>query len=71
MNQVGYPLSADKRAYLMASVPAARAPFTVTDDGGRVVAAGGVGPDLGRWSGGFRTSTRSTSAASAAPARMP
>ena len=50
VNQVGYPLSADKRAYLMTSVPAARAQFTVTDDGGRVVAAGVVGPDLGRWS---------------------
>jgi endoglucanase len=54
VNQVGYPLSADKRAYLMASVPAARAPFTVTDDGGRVVAAGVVGPDLGRWSPRYR-----------------
>ena len=52
-NQVGYPLSADKRAYLMASVPAPRARFTVTDDGGRVVAAGRVGPDLGRWSRRF------------------
>ena len=50
VNQVGYPLSADKRAYLMTNVPAARAQFTVTDDGGRVVAAGVVGPDLGRWS---------------------
>ncbi len=50
VNQVGYPLSADKRAYLMTSVPAGRAQFTVTDDGGRVVAAGVVGPDLGRWS---------------------
>jgi endoglucanase len=54
VNQVGYPLSADKRAYLMASVPAARAPFTVTDAGGRVVAAGVVGPDLGRWSARYR-----------------
>jgi endoglucanase len=50
VNQVGYPLSADKRAYLMAGVPAARAQFTVTDEDGRVVAAGTVGPDLGRWS---------------------
>jgi endoglucanase len=50
VNQVGYPLSADKRAYLMTSVPAARAQFTVTDDGGRVAAAGVVGPDMGRWS---------------------
>jgi endoglucanase len=50
VNQVGYPRSADKRAYLMASVPAAGAQFTVSDDGGRVVAAGVVGPDLGRWS---------------------
>ena len=50
VNQVGYPLSADKRAYLMASVPAPGAPFTVTDGDGRTVAAGRVGPELGRWS---------------------
>ena len=50
VNQVGYPLAADKRAYLMASVPAPGAPFTVTDGDGRTVAAGRVGPDLGRWS---------------------
>jgi endoglucanase len=53
VNQVGYPLAADKRAYLMASVPAPRAPFTVTDGDGRTVAAGRVGPDLGRWSRRF------------------
>lgn len=50
VNQVGYPLGADKRAYLMASVPAPGAPFTVTDGDGRTVAAGRAGPDLGRWS---------------------
>ena len=53
VNQVGYPLAADKRAYLMASVPAPGAPFTVTDGDGRTVAAGRVGPDLGRWSRRF------------------
>ena len=53
VNQVGYPLAADKRAYLMASAPATGAPFTVTDSGGRAVASGRVGPDLGRWSGRF------------------
>ncbi len=50
VNQVGYPLAADKRAYLMASAPAPGAPFAVTDGDGRTVAAGRVGPDLGRWS---------------------
>ena len=53
VNQVGYPLAADKRAYLMASAPATGAPFTVTDSAGRAVASGRVGPDLGRWSGRF------------------
>jgi endoglucanase len=53
VNQVGYPRAADKRAYLMASVRAAGAPYTVTDGGGRTVASGRVGPDLGRWSRRF------------------
>jgi len=53
VNQVGYPRAADKRAYLMSSVPAEGAPFTVTDADGLAVASGRVGPDLGRWSGRF------------------
>ena len=53
VNQVGYPLAADKRAYLVASVAAAGARYAVADADGRAVASGRVGPDLGRWSGRF------------------
>ena len=53
VNQVGYPQAADKRAYLMTSVPAAGARYSLTDADGQTVAAGRVGPDVGRWSRRF------------------
>jgi endoglucanase len=53
VNQVGYLRAADKRAYLMAGVSAAGAPYTVIDGRGRTVASGRVGPDLGGWSRRF------------------
>ena len=83
VNQVGYPQAGDKRAYLMTSVAAAGARYSLTDADGQTVAAGRVGPDLGRWSRRFphvypidfsrvrRTGAFTLSVAGPAPASAP
>ena len=49
VNQVGYPDSASKRAYLMSTDVETGATFTVRA-GGSTVFTGSVGSDLGKWS---------------------
>ena len=51
VNQVGYATDATKRAYLITSVDASSASFTVL--GGSTSFSGPVGPDLGKWSKTF------------------
>jgi hypothetical protein len=53
VNQVGYPATAPKRAYLMSSSGAAGMPFTVRDEGGSTVFTGTVGQPSGSWSKAF------------------
>jgi endoglucanase len=50
VNQVGYPSTASKRAYLMASAAETGATFTVANASGQTVASGPVGASLGSWS---------------------
>ena len=50
VNQVGYPASATKRAYVMATASAAGAAFSVKNAAGTVVYTGTVGANLGAWS---------------------
>ena len=83
VNQAGYPQAGDKRAYLMTTVAAAGARYSLTDADGQTVAAGRVGPDLGRWSRRFphvypidfsrvrRTGAFTLSVAGPAPASAP
>jgi endoglucanase len=53
VNQVGYPASATKRAYVMSNVSQAGSPFSVKNASGTVVYTGTVGADLGAWSSAF------------------
>jgi endoglucanase len=53
VNQVGYPLAASKRAYLMASGAEAGATFTVRNAAGATVLSAPVGPNLGSWSSAY------------------
>jgi endoglucanase len=53
VNQVGYPSSASKRAYLMSSIAETGATFSVTDQAGTTVFSGTVGANLGKWSNSF------------------
>ena len=53
VNQVGYPTTAAKRAYLMSNVPETGATFTVTNATGTVL-TGPVGANLGAWSNSFK-----------------
>jgi endoglucanase len=54
VNQLGYPSSAPKRAYLMTSSPDAGATYSVRRvSDSAVVFTGTVGASLGSWSGGF------------------
>ncbi|HZP90137.1 MAG TPA: glycoside hydrolase family 9 protein [Actinomycetota bacterium] len=53
VDQVGYPLAAPKRAYLMSSDRETGAAFQVRDGQGRIVYAGHAGPSLGAWSDAF------------------
>ena len=53
VDQVGYPLKAPKRAYLLAPAAAPGAPFQVRGGDGRVALRGRVGPALGGWSAAF------------------
>ena len=53
VNQVGYPASATKRAYVMSSTSEAGAAFSVKNAAGTVVYTGTVGANLGAWSGAY------------------
>jgi len=53
VNQVGYPLAASKRAYLMASAAEASATFTVRNAAGTTLFSGPIGPNLGSWSSAY------------------
>src|SRR5919197_2842628 len=50
VNQVGYPLAASKRAYLMASAAEDGASFTVRNAAGTTVLTASIGQRLGSWS---------------------
>src|SRR5690349_7492983 len=50
VNQVGYPASAAKTAYLMASGPENGATFSVRDAAGTVVYSAPIGAKQPRWS---------------------
>jgi len=50
VNQVGYPSTASKRAYLMATVAETGATFTVSNASGDPVVTAPIGPNLGSWS---------------------
>ncbi len=49
VNQVGYPASAIKRAYLMASAAETGATFSVKNSGGTIVFSSAIGANLGSW----------------------
>jgi endoglucanase len=49
VNEVGYPATASKRAYLMASASEGGATFAVKNSGGSTVSSGAVGASLGAW----------------------
>ena len=53
VNQVGYPSTAAKRAYLMSSVPESGARLLIRDAKGVVVRRSSIGPMLGKWSAAF------------------
>jgi endoglucanase len=54
VNQVGYPTSAPKRAYLMSGKSESGEPFTVRSSEGTTVLTGTVGASLGSWSRRFK-----------------
>jgi endoglucanase len=54
VNQVGYPSTASKRAYLMSSAPETGATFTVRNASGATVLSAPVGANLGAWSNSFK-----------------
>jgi endoglucanase len=53
VNQVGYPATATKRAYVMSSASEVGAAFSVKNAAGTVVYTGTVGANLGAWSGAY------------------
>jgi endoglucanase len=53
VNQVGYPLAASKRAYLMASGAEPGATFTVRNAAGATVLSAPIGANLGSWSSAY------------------
>lgn len=53
VNQVGYPSTASKRAFLMASVAETGATFTVSNASGDPVLTAPIGANLGSWSSTF------------------
>jgi endoglucanase len=53
VNQVGYPITAPKRAYLMSHRAETGATFSVRSTEGAVAFSGTVGASLGSWSGRF------------------
>ena len=54
VNQVGYPSTASKRAYLMSNVPETGARLLVRNQRGVVVSSTRIGARLGRWSSSFK-----------------
>jgi endoglucanase len=50
VNQIGYPSSASKRAYLMSSVDETGATISVKSSGGATVLSAPIGASLGSWS---------------------
>ncbi len=53
VNQIGYPATAPKRAYLISHRDEAGATFSVRSTGGSVLYSASVGPSLGSWSSRF------------------
>jgi endoglucanase len=53
VNQVGYPASATKRAYVMSTASEAGVAFSVKNASGAVVYTGTVGASLGAWSNAY------------------
>jgi len=53
VNQLGYPLDAPKRAFLMSSADRPGAVFHVVDGSGRTVLSGPVGASTGSWSDAY------------------
>jgi endoglucanase len=53
VNQVGYPASATKRAYVMSSTSETGAAFSIKNAAGTVVYTGTVGANLGAWSSAY------------------
>jgi len=49
VNQVGYPVGASKRAYLMSSAAETGATFSVVNSGGTSVFMAAIGANLGAW----------------------
>jgi len=54
VNQVGYPATASKRAYLMSSVKETGTTFAVKDAGDAAVYSAPIGGNLGSWSDTYR-----------------
>jgi endoglucanase len=53
VNQVGYPSTASKRAYLMSSAAETGAMFSVKDQAGTTVFTSSIGANLGKWSNSY------------------
>jgi endoglucanase len=53
VNQVGYPSSASKRAYLMSTAAETGAMFSVTNQVGTTVFTAPIGANLGKWSNSY------------------
>src|SRR5438067_5162735 len=53
VNQIGYPASSAKRAYLMASAAETGATFAVKNSGGTTVLSGPIGANVGSWSSAY------------------
>ena len=54
VNQIGYPSSASKRAYLMSNAPETGAIFAVRNASGATVLSAPIGANLGAWSNSFK-----------------
>jgi endoglucanase len=53
VNQVGYPSTASKRAYLMSSAAETGATFSVKNQAGTTVLTAPIGANLGKWSNSY------------------
>ena len=54
VNQIGYPSTASKRAYLMSNAPETGATFAVKNASGATVLSAPIGANLGAWSNSFK-----------------